>query len=260
MFMPQDSETHLIATGYVDIMVDEGSSSSAMGTYMARPKETGSYPGVIVDFELFGLTSSIRSVVDRIARLGYVALAPDFYHRSGPGIELEATAEDRARGFELLHQLTRQQAINDVQAAMTYLRNEAKSSKIGMVGFSVGGHIAFLAATQCDLKATAAFYPGWLPTQDIPLSRPTPTLSLTPGIAEHNGYLLFLVGEQDSLIPIEQREAIARELRAANVRHEFVTYPDTPHRFFSEEGESYRQAVADDAWRRVCEMFATELA
>lgn len=258
--MPQDIETHFITTGYVTIMVDEESGSSAMGAYMARPKAPGSYPGVIVGFELFGLTSYIRSVVDRIAQLGYVALAPDFYHRSAPGIELEATAEGRARGFELLHQLTRQQAINDVQAAMTYVRNEAKSSKIGMVGLSVGGHIAFLAATQCDLKATAAFYPGWLPTQDIPLSRPTPTLSLTPGIAEHNGYLLFLVGEQDSLIPAEQREAIARELRATNVRHELVTYPDTPHRFFNKEGESYRQSAADDAWRRVCEVFATELA
>jgi len=117
------------------------------------------------------------------------------------------------------------------------------------LGLRFGGHIAYLAATQCDLKATVAFYPGWLTAQDIPLSRPTPTLSLTPGIAEHNGYLLFLVGEQDSLISAEQREAIARELRAAHVRHELVTYPNTPHRFFYEEGESYRQVAADDAWR-----------
>jgi carboxymethylenebutenolidase len=258
-FMPQATKIHLITTGYVNIIVDEESSSSTMGGYMARPQIPGNYPGVIVGFELFGVTSYIRSIVDRIAQLGYVALAPDFYHRSFPGIELEATAEGRARGFELLHQFTRQQAINDVRAAMTYLCDAGKSSKIGMVGLSVGGHIAYLAATQFDLKATVAFYPGWLTTQDIPLSRPTPTLSLTPGIAEYDGYLLFLVGEQDSLIPAEQCEAIARELRRARVRHELVIYPDTPHRFFYEEGESYRQVAAGDAWHRVRKTLAAEL-
>lgn len=257
--MLQDPETHLITTKHVNIVVDEESGSSTMGAYMARPQAAGSYPGVIVGFELFGLTSYIRTIVERIARLGYVALAPDFYHRSSPGIELEATAEGRARGFELLHQFTRQQAINDVRAAMSYLRDEEKSAKIGMVGLSVGGHIAYLAATQLDLKATVAFYPGWLPTQDIPLSQPTPTLSLTPGIVDHDGYLLILLGEQDSLIPAGQREAIARELRAARVRHELVVYPNTSHRFFYEEGESYRQVAADDAWRRVREVLAAEL-
>lgn len=257
--MPQAPEIYMITTGYVDIMVDEQSSSSTMGAYMARPQAPGSYPGVIIGFELFGVTSFIRTMVDRIAQLGYVALAPDFYHRSFPGIELEATAEGRARGFELLHQFTRQQATNDVRAVMTYLRDEGKCSKIGMVGFSVGGHIAYLAATQLDLKATVAFYPGWLLSEDIPLSRPIPTLSLTPGMADHDGYLLLLVGEQDSLIPAAQRETIARELRAAHVRHELVVYPDTPHRFFCEEGESYRQGAAEDAWCRVQEVLASEL-
>ncbi len=257
--MLQTPKPHTITTGYVNITVDEGPSSSTMNAYIARPQTPGDYPGVIVGFELFGVTSYIRSIVDRIAQLGYVALSPDFYHHSAPGIELEATAEGRARGFELLHQLTRQQALNDVHAAMTYLHNERKSAKIGMVGFSVGGHIAYLVATQLDLKATVAFYPGWLTTGDIPLSRPTLTLSLTPGIAKHDGYLLLLVGEQDNLISASQREAIARELQIANVRHELVVYPDTPHRFFYEEGESYRQDAASDAWHRVREVLSTEL-
>ena len=258
--MAQTTETHLITTGCVDIIVNEETGSSTMGAYIARPQAADSYPGVIIGFELFGLTSYIRSVVERIARLGYVALAPDFYHRSSPGIELEATAEGRTRGFELLHQLTRQQALNDVSAAMTYLRAEEQCSQIAMVGLSVGGHIAYLAATQLDLKATVALYPGWLTAQDIPLSRPTSTLSLTPGMAAHNGYLLLLVGEQDNLISAAQREAIAGELRAANVRHELVAYPDTPHRFLYEEGESYRQGAADDAWQRIRQVLATELS
>ena len=257
--MPKDTETHQITTNYLDITVDEEPGSSRMDAYIARPADTGSYPGVIVGFELFGLTRHIRTIVERIARLGYVVVAPDFYYRMIPRIELEATADGRARGFELLHQLTRKQAMSDVRAAMTYLREEEKISSIGMVGFSVGGHIAYLAATQFDLKATVVFYPGWLPVQDIPLSRPTPTLALTPGIAEHDGYLLFLVGERDTLIPGEQRETIDKELLAANVRHEVVIYPDAPHGFFCDERDGFHRVSAEDAWRRMRELLAAEL-
>ncbi len=257
--MSKDTRTHPITTSYLNIPVDENPGSSTIGAYIARPVEPGSYPGVIVGFELFGMTRHIRTIVERLARLGYVVLAPDFYHRTAPGIELDATVDGRARGFELLHQLTREQAISDVRAAMTYLRRE-KSAKIGMVGFSVGGHIAYLAATQLDLQATVAFYPGWLSNQDIPLSRPTPTLTLTSGIAKHNGYLLFLVGERDFLIPGEQRETIARELQAARVRHELVTYSDAPHGFFCDERDSFHQVSADDAWHRMRELLATKLA
>jgi carboxymethylenebutenolidase len=215
---------------------------------------------VIVAFELFGLTGHIRNMVERIAQLGYVVIAPDFYHRTAPGIELEATADGRARGFQLLHQLTRQQAINDVRAAITHLCETMECSQIGMVGFSVGGHIAYLAASQFDLKATVVFYPGWLSVQDIPLSQPTPTLALTPGIAQHDGYLLFFVGAHDTLIPAPQRETIAAALQAANVRHEIVTYPDAPHGFFCDERNSFHPVSADDAWQRIRELFAAELA
>jgi hypothetical protein len=81
----------------------------------------------------------------------------------------------------------------DVRAAMGYLRSHS-AARIGMVGFSLGGHIAYLAATQLDLAATAVFYGGWIVTGDIPLSQPEPMLSLTPGIA---GRLLFLIGAGD---------------------------------------------------------------
>ena len=257
--MLKDIETHPITTDSITIPVQEDLGSSTMGAYIARPLDAGSYPGVIVAFELFGLTGHIRNMVERIAQLGYVVIAPDFYHRTSPGIELPATADGRARGFQLLHQLTRQQAINDVSATITYLRETIHCSQIGMVGFSVGGHIAYLAATQFDLKATVVFYPGWLSVQDIPLSQPTPTLALTPGIAQHNGYLLFFVGEHDTLIPGPQRETIAGALQAANIRHQIVTYPDAPHGFFCDERGSFHQVSADDAWQRIRQLFAAEL-
>jgi carboxymethylenebutenolidase len=198
--------------------------------------------------------------VERLAQSGYVVIAPDFYHRTAPGMELEATAEGRARGFALLHQLTCTQALNDVQAAIAYLRKEKQCAHIGMVGLSVGGHIAYLAATQFDLRATVVFYPGWLSVQNIPLSRPVPTLALTPSMIQHDGYLLFFVGEQDPLIPALQQQAIASALRSAHVRHGIVVYPAATHGFFCDERETFQPDAAADAWHRIGKLFTTELS
>ncbi|MFF4416069.1 dienelactone hydrolase family protein [Streptosporangium sp. NPDC001559] len=107
----------------------------------------------------------------------------------------------------------------------------------------MGGHIAYLAATEFDLDAVAVFYGGWLPTTDISISRPEPTLSLTPKIT---GRVLFLVGEEDHLITPDQRREIADALSEAGVRHEMVVYPGVGHSFLTTD-----PAASDDAWRRV---------
>jgi carboxymethylenebutenolidase len=120
----------------------------------------------------------------------------------------------------------------------------------------MGGHVAYLAAARLDLAATVAFFPGWLTGTEIGLSQPEPTLALTPGI---RGRLLFLVGEQDQVVPTEDRKLIAEALRAGGVRHELVVYPDTPHAFFFEGTETHRAQPAADAWRRVREFLAEEL-
>ena len=74
-----------------------------------------------------------------------------------------------------------------------------------MVGFSAGGHLSYLAACRLPVSRTAVLYGGWLPSTDIPMSQPTPTLELTPGIT---GRILYLVGEDDTLIDAGQREQI----------------------------------------------------
>jgi carboxymethylenebutenolidase len=210
---------------------------------------------------MFGLTSYIRSMTDHLARLGHVAIAPDFYHRIAPGVELPASPEGRERGFELLEQVTRPGVLRDVRAAITYLRDTAGTGpRTGMVGFSFGGHLAYFAATQLDIAVTAAFYPGWLPGTDIALSRPEPTLSLTSGIAAHDGRLLVLIGDQDHAVPADQTRQITERLNADGVRHELVVYSDTPHGFACDERDTFRPVVARDAWERVGALLATELS
>lgn len=224
------------------------------GGYLARPSGDGPYAGVVVGMELFGVTAHVRAVCDRLAGLGLLAYAPDLYHREAPGIELPENAEGRERGFTLLHRLTRDQAIADVQAAVVYLREQG-ATEVGMVGLSVGGHVAFLAATSLDLSAVAVVYGGWLPTRDIPLSRPEPTLARTAAITAP---VLLLVGEDDQVVPYEHRCAIAEALAAAGVPHEIVLYPGVRHGFLNENRETHDPKAADDAWRRIGWLFFKE--
>jgi carboxymethylenebutenolidase len=170
------------------------------------------------------------------------AIAPDFHHRSAPGVESNRDPAGRDRGFELLRLMTRDGVLDDVRAAMTYLR-DGGSEKVGMVGLSMGGHLAYLAATTLDLTSVAVLYGGWLGTTEIPISRPEPTLSLTPGIT---GRLLYLVGENDHVITAAQQQEIAAALRDGGVDHEFIVYPGLGHGFLQTD-----PVASADAWSRI---------
>ena len=219
-----------------------------MGGYLARPAVPGPFPGVVVAMELFGVDAAVRDVCDRLAGLGFAALAPDLHHRTAPGTELPRDPAGRERGFELLGSMTRATVLQDVRACIDHLRASG-SEYVSMVGLSLGGHVAYLAATEFDLAAVAVFYGGWLPTTDIPLSRPEPTLSLTPAIT---GKVLFLVGEDEHVVPPGHRHQIADALRAAGIDHEFVVYPGIGHGFLTTD-----PAIAADAWHRVHTLLAS---
>jgi len=250
-----------VTRDWVDVQVAEQGSASTMPAYLARPAAPGTYPNVIVGFEMFGVTEYIRAVTDRVAGLGYTAVAPDFYHRLGNRIDLPATSAGRDRGLGLLQELHREGALRDMGALLGYLSTlERGCTRTAMIGLSVGGHLAYYAATQLPLAALAVFYPGWLTDTGIALSRPEPTLTLTPAIARLGTRVLFLLGEADHLFTAAQRTQIAEQLRDAGVDHELVVYPDAPHGFFCHERDTFRPAAAKDAFGRVAALLATELA
>jgi carboxymethylenebutenolidase len=233
----------------VQIPVD---GSNPMSGFLARPAHAEPIGSVIVGMELFGVTAHVRDVCDRLAGLGYVALAPDLYHRSAPGVELPADAYGRTRGFELLALLTREQALDDFRATASYLAMLGVPL-VGMVGLSVGGHVAYLAATQLELPATVVFYGGWIPTSEITLGQPIPTIAGTPGIT---GRILMLVGDEDPIVPREDRRQIREALTEAGVDHELIEYPGVGHGFLCDRRESFHPEAADDAWLRVTEFLA----
>ncbi len=225
---------------------------TTMPAYCARPATGPSRVGVIVAHELFGVNPDIQGVANDLAEAGYLTIAPEFYHRAAPpGRWLERNDAGRQEGFAYLNQLSREDALADAGAAVDWLRGQV--DEVAMLGFSAGGHLAYLAACRLPVDRTAVLYGGWLPTTDIPLSQPVPTLDLTPGIT---GRLLYLVGEDDMLIDAAQRDQIEAALRKADVRHEVVSYPGVGHAFFWPGTPPFSQQARDDAWSRILTLLA----
>jgi carboxymethylenebutenolidase len=240
-----------ITSETITIPVTDGTTLPA---YLARPVGRAAPIAVVVAHELFGVNPDIRGVADSLAEAGYLALAPEFYHRHAePGRWLERTDAGRQEGFALLHQVSREEALSDVDACLSWLDSQPGIQRSAVIGFSAGGHLAYLAACRLPVSRTAVLYGGWLPTTDIPMSRPTPTLDLTPGIS---GRLVYLVGEDDALIDAGQCGQIRAALEQAGVEHELVTYPDVAHAFFWPGTPAFEQKAREDAWTRILALLA----
>ena len=235
----------------IQISVADGTTMQA---YLARPAAGQARTGVIVAHELFAVNPDIRGVADDLAAAGYLTIAPEFYHRDAPaGRWLERDDDGRREGFSYLNRLGRQQALDDAAASAGWLSAQPGVERTAMIGFSAGGHLSYLAACQLPISRTAVLYGGWLPTTDIPMSRPSPTLDLTPGI---RGRLLYLVGDDDALINAGQRRQIHDALHAAGTDHELISYPGTAHAFFWPGTPAFSQEARDDAWTRILAMLA----
>ena len=227
----------------------------AMGGYLVRPADAAPRAGVIVYMEIFGVNAHIREVAERVAREGYVVLAPDFFHRTHPGIELGYDEAGMGTGMKGLMALDADTMTADAQAAVGFLRKQPGcTGKIGAMGFCIGGHMTYLTACETDVAAAASFYGGGIAAPKGPGGKAS-TLGRTPKI---KGKLLCLMGAKDALIPMEQVDAMRAALKAAGTRHEVVVY-DADHGFFCNARGSYHAPSADDAWTRVKALFASEL-
>jgi carboxymethylenebutenolidase len=241
-----------VLTERVEVPVGDGST---MGGYLARPAAGGPHPGVLVAHELFGVTAHIRDVCERLAGRGYLALAPDFYHRSEPAAELPHDAAGREHGFELLAKLRRDETLADAAAALARL-GELGGGRAGLLGLSLGGHIGYLAATALPFAAVVAAYPGWLTGTEIGISRPEPTVELTPGI---RGRVLILCGGADHAVSRAELDTVGAALTAAAVTHEIVSYPGVQHGFMCDRRGTYDPAATADAWSRIDALLDAEL-
>ncbi len=222
--------------------------------YLAKPQANGVYPGVVVLQEIFGLNSHIREVTERIAKEGYVALAPALFERIAPGFETGYTKEDMEVGRKYAWEQTKaSELLTDIQTAIDYLKNlpEVKKNTFGCIGFCFGGHVAYLAASLADIKACASFYGARITT-----STPgggIPTLSCTPEI---KGTLYAFFGKEDKSIPAQEVARIETELEKYKILHQVFSYDGADHGFFCDQRKSYNPIAAADAWKQVKQLFA----
>jgi carboxymethylenebutenolidase len=231
---------------------------AVMGGYLARPATGGPHPAVVVYMEIFGINAHIRDVTERVAREGYLALAPDYFHRTGPGIELGYDDAGMAEGMKHLGQLRAETMIADAEATLGFLRarENVRRPKIGAMGFCIGGHMTYLTACETDVAAAASFYGGGIAAPKGPGGGRS-TVSRTPGI---RGRILGLFGGQDPMISQDQVRAIEQALKDAGTRHEVVVYPEANHGFFCDRRASHHAEAAADAWEKVKTLFREELA
>lgn len=242
-----------ITTERVQVPVD----GAKMPAYLAKPKTPGPHPAVIVWMEIFGVNAHIRDVTERVAREGYVALAPNFFHRTAPTIEVGYDEAGMAAGMAELHKLKADQMIADARGALAFLRArpDVRPERIGAMGFCIGGHMTYLTAAETDVAAAASFYGGGIAAPQGLGGGPSPIQRT----AKIRGRLLGLFGAKDALIPRQQVDAIRKALADAGTRHEVVVYDGADHGFFCDQRATYHEASAQDAWERVKRLFAEEL-
>src|SRR5579862_9568027 len=130
-----------IATQKITLEVADGTS---MDAYVARPAEEGKFPGMLVFQEAFGVNAHIRDITERLARQGYVAIAPELFHRTGPGFEGSYT--DFPAVMPHMQAMKEESSVQDIQASYEWLKSNAHviSDRIASIGFCMGGRMSFL--------------------------------------------------------------------------------------------------------------------
>jgi dienelactone hydrolase len=198
--------------------------------FLARPTGSAPWPGVVVCQEGNGISQQLLRVCERLAGEGYLVAAPDlFHHLGGPNQE---------RAMEQYPVLKFDDALRDIGDVVAQLRAQG-ADKIGVTGFCMGGLMTYLTATSgIDVQAAVPFYGGRIAQN---LGEPTcPTV------------LLF--GGTDEYIPTEDIEAVQ-----AHHGDQVVVYPQAGHGFFRDGSDSYDEAAATDAWKRLTAHFDEHL-
>jgi carboxymethylenebutenolidase len=221
----------------IDIELSDGGNSTA---YLATPA-SGRGPGVVVIQEWWGLVDQIRDVCDRLAREGFVALAPDIYRG-------ESTTDPDVAG-RLMMDLQIDRAAVDLDAAVAALQGQASvdGAKVGCIGFCMGGQLALLAASRnAAIGACVDCYGVH------------PNVTVDPSGLEAAVFGVF--AENDDFIPLETVRSLETQLRDAGKRVNFEIFVGTQHAFLNDaRPDVFDAKSAESAWNQILAFFAGEL-
>jgi carboxymethylenebutenolidase len=233
-------ETVSSSTDRVELAVSDG---TPMHAYVSRPPGGDASSGILVFQEAFGVNAHIRSVADRFAAMGFLAIAPELFHRAAPGFEGDYTDFDPVR--KIMATLTADGLNADIDAAYSWLLAQGIAPKrIGATGYCMGGRVAYMANALVQLGGAVSYYGGGIVPDLLPLAR------------TQRAPILMFWGGKDAHIPPEQYRAIADALTDAGVTHEQVVFSHADHGFNCDARASYNENASRQSWALVKAFFA----
>jgi carboxymethylenebutenolidase len=212
-------------------------NASPMFAYVARPARGGPHSGLMVFQEAFGVNSHIRNVAERFAEQGYVAIAPELFHRTAPR-GFEGDYKDFPSVKPHFQAMTNEAAEADVRATFDWLRSnqQVNANQISCVGFCMGGRVSFLANSVVPVRKAVSFYGG----------------GIAPGLldraAKLHGPALLIWGGLDKHITPEHRKAVTDALSAQRKTYVNVEFSNADHAFFCDDRAAYEPHAARQAW------------
>jgi len=217
----------------IELRVNDGTMMSA---YVARPEAGRFHSGILVFQEAFGVNGHIREVTDRFAREGYIAVAPELFHRTAPGFEGNYADFESARPHRAALKNETMEA--DIHAAYEWIHAESNGN-IASVGFCLGGRASFLANASVPLKAAVSFYGG----------------GIAPGLLDripklHSPMMMFWGGLDKHISPDEIR-AVTDALRNAKKDFTNIEFSYADHAFFCDARPNYNNTASIQAWELV---------
>ncbi len=228
---------------------------SQIPAYVSRPDNTkGPLPVVIIASEIFGVHEYIADVTRRFAKLGYLAIAPEFFVRAGDPSQYGTITEILTN---VVSKTPDTQVLGDLQAALVWAgKNGGDLKRVGVTGFCWGGRITWLSATLPQVRAGVAWYGRLIGEKTV--GNPRNPVDIAPDL---KAPVLGLYGAADTGISLESisqmREALAKAAptNAAAKACQFEVYPDTPHAFHADYRDSYREGPAKDGWAKCLAWF-----
>jgi carboxymethylenebutenolidase len=240
----------IVTTEYVDVPADR----TPMRMFVAAPAAAGRYPGILFYSDIFQLTGPMVRATTRLAGYGFVVAAPEIYHRIEPaGSVIAFDDEGRTRGLDDATRTAVAEFDADARTALDWLNSDARVTEnaLGAGGFCIGGHLAFRAALQPDVRATACFYGTGIHDGRLGSDADAGSLGRAGDI---RGELLMVWGASDPHIPPEGRERIRTALNQAKVAFRFSEYP-AEHAFMRDEGPRFDPEATDLAFAEMVSHF-----
>ncbi len=218
--------------------------------YFARPAMGEIFPTVLVVQEIFGVHEHIKDVCRRLAKSGYLAVAPELFFRQGDVSKMKDINEILEK---VVSKVPDAQVMKDLDATVSWAQtNKGDTKRLAVTGFCYGGRITWMyCAHRAEVKAGVAWYGRLQGVSGV--NQPKHPIDL---VKELKAPVLGLYGGKDQGIPLSDVDDMKSDLKSAQSKSEIVVYPEAPHGFHADYRQSYRKEAAEDGWQRMLTWFA----